>query len=67
MFTVTFPVNTGTFVKTKDGSIGTIACYQCVSEKDNDDHIVMVSGYKKAWCGEYLLSELEILNTVDTI
>lgn len=62
MFTVTFPVDTGIFVKTKDGSIGTIACYQCVVKNDVDnDFIVMISGYKQAWGKECLLSELEIL------
>lgn len=71
-FTVTFPVDTGTFVITnhKDvdlskpkallGRVGTIACYQCVDSKENDEHIVIVSGYKDSWCGEYLLSELLI-------
>lgn len=68
MFTVTFPVDIGTFVivnhkdvdlskpKALLGRVGTIACYQSVDDK-NDDHLVMVSGYKDSWCGEYLLSE----------
>lgn len=71
-FTVTFPISIGTFVivdhesvdltqsKALHGRLGTISCYQCVDNKDNDDHIVMVSGYKDSWCGEYLLSELKI-------
>lgn len=68
MFTITFPVDTGTFVKTPDGSIGTIACYQSVDETDGkDDYAVIVSGHKSAWCGEYLLSELEILDSVDIL
>lgn len=63
MFTITFPVDTGTFVKTPDGNIGTIACYQCVDKTDDkDDYIVMVSGYKESWCCEYLLSKLEIIS-----
>lgn len=70
-FTKTFPYNTGTFVVIKDdsvdwnnsesllGRLGTIACYQCVSEK-YDELLVMVSGYKDAWCGEYLLDHLRL-------
>lgn len=69
-FTKTFPYNTGTFVVVdKDdvdiskpeslrGHLGTIACYQCVDE--DDDLIVMVSGYKDAWCGEYLLKDIRL-------
>lgn len=70
-FTKTFPYDIGTFVlvdlDTYDGNdpkklinrLGAIACYQCVTEKD-DVGIVMVSGYKNAWCGEYLLSEIRL-------
>ena len=70
-FTKTFPYNTGTFVivdedeininepETLLGHLGTISCYQCVDEQ-NDGFIVMVSGYKDAWCGEYLLSEIRL-------
>lgn len=68
-FTKTFPYNTGTFVlvdldtydekdpKKLINRLGTIACYQCV---DEDGFIVMVSGYKNAWCGEYLLNEIRL-------
>ena len=68
-FTVTFPVDNGTHVivdhegvdlsnpKNLLGRFGTIACYQCVTNYDKD-YIVMVSGYKDAWCGEYLLSKV---------
>lgn len=70
-FTLTFPVDTGTFVITESeevkedkdllGRLGSISCYQCVDEHSgDDDYIVMVSGYKDSWCGEYLLSELKI-------
>lgn len=71
-FSVTFPVDTGTFVivnhngidltnpKNLIGRLGSIACYQCVDKRNEGDHIVMVSGYKDAWAGEYLLSELLI-------
>ena len=67
-FTKTFPLDIGTFVIVdhKDlnldnprallNHLGTIACYQCVDT--SDDMIVMVSGYKSAWCGEYLLTEV---------
>ena len=69
-FTITFPVDIGTFVITDTsvdlnnpnnlkGNLGSIACYQCVDNKE-DDFIVMVSGYKDSWCGEYLLSNLKI-------
>lgn len=69
-FTKTFPYDIGTFVlvelDTYEGKhprqlinrLGTIACYQCVDE--GDELIVMVSGYKNAWCGEYLLNEIRL-------
>lgn len=68
-----FPIDIGTFViinyenvdlnKSRNllGRLGTIACYQCVDDED-DDFIVIVSGYKDSWCGEYLLSEIMIAN-----
>lgn len=67
-FTKTFPVDTGTFVivdyenidltnpKELLGKVGTIAAYQCVTKKENI-YLVMVSGYKDSWCGEYLLDK----------
>lgn len=70
-FTKTFPYDIGTFVLVdldtyddKDSKklinrLGTIVCYQCVTEEE-DAFIVMVSGYKNAWCGEYLLSEIRL-------
>lgn len=71
-FTLTFPIDIGTFVivdtenvdltnpQSLRGRVGTIACYQCVDNDDNDEHIVMVSGYKDSWCGEYLTKDLLI-------
>ena len=72
-FTITFPYNTGTIVvinkegidyskpKALLGNLGTIACYNCVDERDgDDDFLVVVSGYKDAWCGEYLLSDIRL-------
>lgn len=68
-FTITFPIDIGTHVivnhegidlsdpKNLHGRFGTISCYQCVENYD-DDYIVMVSGYKDAWWGEYLLSNV---------
>ena len=65
-----FPYNTGTFVvvdldsydendsRTLLTRLGSIACYQCVNE--DDELMVMVSGYKDSWCGEYLLNELKV-------
>ena len=43
------------------GDIGTISCYQCVTDEE-DDYCVMVSGYKQSWCGEYLLQEIRPLS-----
>lgn len=69
-FTKIFPYNTGTFVVVNEdgvdmskpeallGRIGSIACYQCVDE--DDELLVMVSGYKDAWCGEYLLKDIRL-------
>lgn len=69
-FTKTFPYNTGTFVIVNEdgvdmskpkallGRLGSIACYQCVDE--DEELMVMVSGYKDAWCGEYLLKEIRL-------
>lgn len=69
-FTKTFPYNTGTFVVIKDdnvdwnnpksllGHLGTIVCYQCVDE--DDELMVMVSGYKDSWGSEYLLNEIRL-------
>ena len=39
-FTKTFPINTGTFVVVQVGNakrLGTVACYQCVTEEDEED------------------------------
>lgn len=69
-FIKTFPYDIGTFVlvdldtyddkdpKKLINRLGTIVCYQCVT--DEDTFIVMVSGYKNAWCGEYPLSEIRL-------
>lgn len=43
------------------GDIGTISCYQCVTDKE-DDYCVMISGYKQPWCGEYLLQDIRLLS-----
>lgn len=71
-FTKVFPVNIGTFVivdhKDVDltnpnvllGRFGSIECYQCVDDEDDNEYTVMVSGYKDSWCGEYLLSDVVI-------
>lgn len=71
-FTKTFPIDIGTFVivdyknidltkpKALLGRLGTVSCYQCVDNDNDNEFIVMVSGYKDAWCGEYLLSEVLI-------
>lgn len=70
-FSKTFPYNTGTFVvidhgkvdinrpETFYGRLGTISCYQYVDE-ENDGFVVMVSGYKDSWCGEYLLDQIRL-------
>jgi hypothetical protein len=64
MFTAEFPYDFGAFVKIIDPlferkqplEYGTIAAYTVSSPTDIT---VFVSGYKEAWCGEYLLSEIE--------
>ena len=68
-FTVTFPVNIGEFViidykkvnlndpKNLLKRFGTISCYQDVTDY-NEEYVVMVSGYKDAWCRECFLSEV---------
>ena len=71
MFRVEFPYDIGTFVKIKSNfretnneDIGTIACYNCVDDEpdsNGDQFVVVVSGYKDAWCGEYLVREIELL------
>ena len=71
MFTVEFPYDIGTFVRIKSNArevnndeIGTIACYNCVDDEpdcNGDQFVVVVSGYKEAWSGEYLLQEIELL------
>lgn len=61
-FVKRLPINTGTFVVAQvvnTKRLGTVVCYQCVTEEDEED-VVMVSGYKESWCGEYLLSEVKI-------
>ena len=45
------------------GDIGTIACYNCVNDSKNDyKFVIVVSGYKQSWFGEYLLREIRVLN-----
>ena len=74
-FTKTFPYNTGTFVIVNEdnvdmtkpkallGRLGSIACYQCVDE--DDELLVMVSGYRDSWCGEYLLKEIRLATDLE--
>lgn len=72
-FSIKFPYNTGTFVLTDKenvdpnnpqsllGRLGTIACYNCVDERDGDDNfLVVVSGFKDSWGGEYLISDIRL-------
>ena len=44
------------------GDIGTVSCYQCVTDR-KDDYCIMVSGYKQSWCGEYLPEEIRLLSS----
>lgn len=74
-FTKTFPYNTGTFVIVNEdgvdiskpkallGRLGSIVCYQCVDE--DEELMVMVSGYKDAWCGEYLLKDIRLATDLE--
>ena len=63
MFTVEFPYDIGTFVTIKKNKklLGTIVCYNCVDGSLTDEpFLVVVSGYKDSWCGEYILHEIEV-------
>ena len=63
MFTVEFPYDIGTFVTIKKNKkiLGTIVCYNCVDGSLTDEpFLVVVSGYKDSWCGEYFLNEIEV-------
>ena len=51
------PFEWGQFVKLENGSIGTVNAYTVA----NDGVLAWVSGYKEAWCGEYLLEEIHPL------
>lgn len=74
-FTKTFPYDIGAFVivnpdmydkddpETLKNQLGTITCYQCV--KEDDELLVMVSGYKNAWCGEYLLNDIRLATDLE--
>lgn len=74
-FTKTFPYDTGTFVvvdlDTYDKNdpkqlmyrLGIITCYQCINE--DDELVAMVSGYKSAWAGAYLLSEIRLATELE--
>lgn len=66
MFTVELPYNQGAFVKITNPlferkepiEVGTIVGYYVFSPTDI---AVYVSGYKESWCGEYMLSEIELM------
>ena len=66
MFTVELPYEKGTFVKIINPIFerkepidsGTIVGYNVFS---STDITVFVSGYKESWCGEYMLSEIELM------
>lgn len=76
-FTKTFPYDTGTFVlvdldtydendpKKLINRLGVIACYQCVTDDEDDELVVMVSGYKNAWCRECLLNEIRLATDLE--
>lgn len=68
-FSVTFPLDIGTFVVVNDGAdldnpknlrgrLGTISCYHRVINDKN--FIVEVSGYKSTWSGLFLLRKLVV-------
>lgn len=66
MFTVELPYDIGTFVKINNPMFerkepldcGTIVSYSVFG---STNMTVFVSGYKEPWCGEYMLSEIEIM------
>ena len=67
MFTIELPYDIGTFVKIteplferkKSLLCGTIVGYSVFGQTDIT---IFVSGYKEPWCGEYMLSEIEIMD-----
>lgn len=74
-FTKTFPYDIGTFVvvdldtydendpKQLINRLGIITCYHCTNE--DDELVAMVSGYKSAWAGAYLLSEIRLATDLE--
>lgn len=66
MYTVELPYDRGTFVKIinplferkKVLEVGTVEGYNVFSPTDIT---VFISGYKESWCGEYMLSEIELM------
>lgn len=76
-FTREFPYETGTFVlvdleyydandlKCLVNRLGVIVCYQCVTDDEDDELVVMVSGYKNSWCREYLLNEIRLATDLE--
>ena len=67
MFAIELPYDIGTFVKITEPLFerkkpllcGTIVSYSVFGQTDIT---IFVSGYKEPWCGEYMLSEIEIMD-----
>lgn len=76
MFTVEFPYEIGEFVLVSDSydskpsnrfineddidsRVGTVSCYNCVTP---NEFCIVVSGYKQPWCGEFLESQIRVLD-----
>ena len=67
MFAIELPYDIGTFVKITESLFerkkpllcGTIVGYSVFGQTDIT---IFVSGYKEPWCGEYMLSEIEIMD-----
>ena len=67
MFAIELPYDIGTFVKITEPLFerkkpllcGTIVGYSVFGQTDIT---IFVSGYKEPWCGEYMLSEIEIMD-----
>lgn len=62
MIHVELPYDFGTFVKIKDVD-SSATLYATISSYFvyRDGVTVWVSGYKEAWCGEYLMEEIELM------
>ena len=63
MIHVDLPYDYGTFVKVKNEKTGNFDCGTIVAYMVSyDGWCVWVSGYKEAWCGEFLPEDIELMS-----